>query len=249
MSAILQNNELLWVSYNEKEDLMHNRFVQCQSTEDFMRGISLFKEVFERIFPSGILWDSSDFHFVIPPDLQRWVYGFLDKPASDTGMEFNVGHVVSPDVFALVSVMEIYSKNDPLSYRPRYFSHINQAMQCMTLPQHHPDDVNMQVDKNCEDNRARIILDVSIDLLPDYLHEFRRMFENRAFLVEKMHLYAALSKREKEILSLITKHYSNQEIADKYTITLNTAKTHRKNIIYKLRCENNAELMYYQVFG
>lgn len=107
----------------------------------------------------------------------------------------------------------------------------------------------MQVDKNCEDNRARIILDVSIDLLPDYLHEFRRMFENRAFLVEKMHLYAALSKREKEILSLITKHYSNQEIADKYTITLNTAKTHRKNIIYKLRCENNAELMYYQVFG
>lgn len=33
------------------------------------------------------------------------------------------------------------------------------------------------------------------------------------------------------------------------SITLNTAKTHRKNIIHKLRCKNNAELMYYQVFG
>ncbi len=122
-------------------------------------------------------------------------------------------------------------------------------MQWMTLPQQPPDDVNMQIDKHCKDNRARIILDVSTDLLPDYLREFRRMFENRAFLVEKMHLYATLSKREKEILSLITRHHSNQEIADRYAISLNTAKTHRKNIIYKLRCKNNAELMYYQVFG
>jgi DNA-binding CsgD family transcriptional regulator len=249
MSVILCDDDLLWVSYNEKEDLLHNRLVKCQSTDDFIRGISKYKVIFERLLASAVLWDSSDFNFVIPPDLQKWVYTFLDKPASDTGIQFNVAHVVSLDVLAQVSVMEIYSRNNPLSYRPNYFSHIHQAMQWITLPHHPSDNVSLQVDKNDQDNRAQIVLDIPIDLLPDYLHEFRRMFENRAFLREKKHLYATLSLREKEILSLITRHYSNQEIADRLFITLDTAKTHRRNIIRKLNCKHHAELMFYQVFG
>jgi LuxR family maltose regulon positive regulatory protein len=49
-----------------------------------------------------------------------------------------------------------------------------------------------------------------------------------------------LSARELETLKLIAKDLSNQEIADKLFISLNTVKTHLKNINLKLEVDNRA---------
>ncbi len=43
-----------------------------------------------------------------------------------------------------------------------------------------------------------------------------------------------LSSRELEVLNLISKGYSNQEIADQLFVSLNTVKTHVSNIYLKL---------------
>jgi len=43
-----------------------------------------------------------------------------------------------------------------------------------------------------------------------------------------------ISKREHEVLALISKGLSNQEIADKLFVSLNTVKTHSSNIFQKL---------------
>ncbi len=43
-----------------------------------------------------------------------------------------------------------------------------------------------------------------------------------------------LSKRETEVLALLAEGYSNQEIADRLFVSLNTAKTHISNIYSKL---------------
>jgi DNA-binding CsgD family transcriptional regulator len=43
-----------------------------------------------------------------------------------------------------------------------------------------------------------------------------------------------ISQREFEVLELISKGYSNQEIADKLFISLNTVKTHTSNLFQKL---------------
>ena len=43
-----------------------------------------------------------------------------------------------------------------------------------------------------------------------------------------------LSKREKEVLELLAEGHSNQEIADKLFVSLNTTKTHISNIYSKL---------------
>ena len=47
-----------------------------------------------------------------------------------------------------------------------------------------------------------------------------------------------LSEREIETLKLIAAGMSNQEIADKLFISLNTVKTHLKNINLKLESSN-----------
>ena len=50
-----------------------------------------------------------------------------------------------------------------------------------------------------------------------------------------------LSIREIEIIKYIANHLSNQEIADKFFISLNTVKTHLKNIFLKLEVDSRSK--------
>lgn len=56
-------------------------------------------------------------------------------------------------------------------------------------------------------------------------------------------LFPRLSRREKEILSLIIKELTTQEIADELFISFGTVQTHRRNIINKLQVKNTAGLV------
>lgn len=52
-----------------------------------------------------------------------------------------------------------------------------------------------------------------------------------------------LSIREKEIIKLIAKEYTTDEIAQKLFLSKSTVETHRKNIFYKLQVKNIAGLV------
>jgi len=56
-----------------------------------------------------------------------------------------------------------------------------------------------------------------------------------------------LSEREKEILLLICKGLSNQEIGDKLFISKRTVDKHRANILEKTGCKNTANLVVYAI--
>ena len=53
----------------------------------------------------------------------------------------------------------------------------------------------------------------------------------------------SLTKREVEILALVAKEFSNQEIADKLFISVRTVQTHRINLTQKLGVHNTAGLV------
>jgi len=52
-----------------------------------------------------------------------------------------------------------------------------------------------------------------------------------------------LTRREKEVLQLITQEFTNQEIADKLFISLHTVDNHRSRLLQKLDAKNTAGLV------
>ncbi|HEY4797946.1 MAG TPA: response regulator transcription factor [Bacteroidia bacterium] len=56
-----------------------------------------------------------------------------------------------------------------------------------------------------------------------------------------------LTKREQEILRLITEEYSNKQIADKLSISTRTVETHRKNMMQKLNVKTTIALIKYAI--
>ncbi len=56
-----------------------------------------------------------------------------------------------------------------------------------------------------------------------------------------------LTPREHEVMLLIAKGFTNSEIADKLTLSINTIKTHRSNIYSKLGFNDRASLVGYTI--
>lgn len=66
-------------------------------------------------------------------------------------------------------------------------------------------------------------------------------FKNR----EGEPVYVPLTKREKEVVVLVCKEYTTQEIATALFLSPQTIDTHRKNILHKLDLRNTAGLVKY----
>ncbi|WHY71187.1 response regulator [Fictibacillus enclensis] len=57
--------------------------------------------------------------------------------------------------------------------------------------------------------------------------------------------YSLLSDREKEVLTLIAKGYSNKEIANQLVISVKTVETHKGHVMEKLKMKTRPELVAY----
>ena len=67
-------------------------------------------------------------------------------------------------------------------------------------------------------------------------------FDLPPFSVNKASLeQTGISKREYEVLTLISKGDSNQQIADKLTLSLNTVKTHSSSLYLKLGAKRRTQ--------
>ncbi|OAS87164.1 response regulator [Metabacillus rhizosphaerae] len=74
-------------------------------------------------------------------------------------------------------------------------------------------------------------------LMEDYLDRLRNGGDGDT--------YSLLSAREKEVLTLIAKGFSNKEIAEKLVISVKTVENHKSNIMEKLKLKTRPELVEY----
>ena len=83
-----------------------------------------------------------------------------------------------------------------------------------------------------------------------YLHpsaQKRLMEEYLGSLKGGNDTYNLLSDREKEVLTLIAKGYSNKEIAEQLVISVKTVETHKGNLMEKLQMKTRPELVEFAV--
>lgn len=70
-------------------------------------------------------------------------------------------------------------------------------------------------------------------------------FINKLPLKGAKKIKSLLTRREKEILQLISEGFTNKEVAKKLGMALNTAHVHRNNIMRKLNIHRHADLVRY----
>ncbi|ROI03240.1 MULTISPECIES: helix-turn-helix transcriptional regulator [unclassified Chryseobacterium] len=248
---LLFKSEDLEMYYDESRDIFLGRWNNCDCSDKLISGIKEYKILFDTIVPGKIVWDLTSLSYSIPPELQNWILNFLDIPASKRGIDYKVAHILSRDIYAGLSVMNMYTEGKT-SFIPHFFTHENTALQWVSsrpsVQDHESKPPQLTVEQAIGQNKGRLILDVDLEELPEYIAEFLRILNNRKFYSEGLQYFKELTPKEKLVLTLIISGKANKEIADIFSISCETVKTHRKNLIRKLRCRNIAELMRYYIF-
>ena len=247
MEQLFKSDDLE-MHYDENRDIFVGRWNHCDSSEKVISGIKEYKGIFDRIIPEKVIWDLTSLSYCIPPDLQNWILDFLDIPACKHGIDYKVAHILSPDIYAGLSVMNMYT-NGKTTFTPHFFTHENPALEWVSIPlEVEKQAPRFSIEQYTGQNTARLMLDVDLAELPEYIHEFLKILNNRKFFSEGIQYFNELTPKEKLVLKLIIYGKSNKEMADLFCISCETVKTHRKNLIRKLKCRNIAELMRYQIF-
>ena len=97
--------------------------------------------------------------------------------------------------------------------------------------------------KNRE-GRPRLILTISlaVDTRHPIATKVEKLLEENEFLRSHHHIFASLTRREKEILKRMAMGESSLEIANCLHISETTANTHRRNIRKKINASSNYEI-------
>ncbi len=97
------------------------------------------------------------------------------------------------------------------------------------------------------DDEGKPLLTITVALPIDarhyFLNKIERLAEENRFLRENQHLYATLSKREKQILRMMAEDKKSQDIAQSLYLSEETVKTHRRNIKKKIKAQNHYEVV------
>jgi len=79
------------------------------------------------------------------------------------------------------------------------------------------------------------------------VNKVNKLLDENKFVADNYKRFALLTKREKEIISLLTEGKSSPEIADQLFISRHTVSTHRKNIANKLNITSFAQLLKFAI--
>lgn len=94
-------------------------------------------------------------------------------------------------------------------------------------------------------NEPTHLLSIASPLAPEHhvTEKINRLVEEVDFLRNNSIMFAALTRREKEILKCMAKGMNSGEMAEQLSISFTTANTHRRNIRTKLNLKNNFDVM------
>ncbi|MBV7532434.1 response regulator transcription factor [Chitinophaga sp. sic0106] len=239
---------IISVNLYEKSKVICTSWNTCETAEEYITGIKDFHALYWKIKPKHTLWYNENCSFDIPADLQAWTDSFLNATAVNAGFDGKVAIVIGDNMLHLLSLASLFEESTT-NLAPRFFRHREEALPWLEkktqLQPVLPPTIKV---KSLMDGKSEISLEINSEALNEYIFLLNRLLKSSIFKMGHAEQFIRLSAREKEVFQQIVRGCTNPAIAKALYISIDTVKTHRKNIMQKLRCRNVQELLQYSIF-
>ncbi len=230
---------------------------KCEVTDDDYKRIIPKIETISRLaeIESAVyaVYDLHKSNYLLQSEEQKKIYGLAGSKGQNVDSAMHYGRI-HPDDLAFVletdnMVYEFFSKlpsEEKKNYKQVYDFRTRTVDGFYVRHMHQ--SVAFELDKN---GRTWLSLVIS-HLLPDYRKNEKPQRRLINFKTGKQYLFnmedrensrEIISKREKEVLSLIGRGYDSINIAGKLNISVNTVNNHRQNILRKTRSDNTSQAL------
>lgn len=244
---ILYESEFLQINFEKENDCFvqyWKKSPKCYSKlkEEFIEFIGLY----EKYGPSKTLWLQQNFQLPINLDTHLWIEENVNIPGVKHGNE-KVAFVVGKDVLVHLSVMNYFEEDNSIIH-PLHFATEKEARQWLNGKRDYSkNNTRIKILFEGVDEEGNSIIKIkrpSQDITSTLL-SIGHVIEENNFIKSNISKYSKLTKREKEIMVIFSKGFRQQEVADKLFISIETLRTHWKNIKKKLDIKSITDVSKY----
>jgi DNA-binding CsgD family transcriptional regulator len=211
---------------------------------DYQQELYNFMDLFYKIRPKKLLWDTKRCTLAIPAELDNWMGEKILIPIYKKGIRELI-FTIPEDIAVHLSIVASLEKASEI-IRPIYFLDFNEA----TLYPLHNSTASINTPTfNCRLNTELNSFDVNLNVtpndLPRLLHSINQIEIENQFLTQNKDRYNSLTMREIQIFKFIVVGKTNRQIGLELFIEESSVKTHRKRIKEKLNIKSNYDLYQY----
>ncbi|MGB3152548.1 MAG: response regulator transcription factor [Maribacter sp.] len=188
----------------------------------------------------SILEHKEDYQIILTANSGKNVAKYLDIN-TDEAIDLVITDVNMPELNGVELNKHIKAKHPNVKTLVVSMLHDAVTVQALTK-----DNVDGYVPKNAEKEELITAIETILNGEKYFSQSIKDVYLKGMFSNERT-LMESLSKREKEVLTLIAEEFTTQEIADKLFLSKHTIESYRKNLISKLEVRNLAGLTKYAI--
>jgi DNA-binding CsgD family transcriptional regulator len=230
-----------------------------ETIDQFKSELLSYLKCLEKYNPIQIIWLQQNFKHQIDDETKIWVEINILRPRYKEGFikvdkegYHPIAFVVGQDVLSHMEVMGVFDEPNPSVFKPKHFATEQDARDWLNKKLN-----TRKIESNTEteifykgldaDGNAIIEIRKPASEIANTIKSFKRALEENDFLKSNVEKYSSLTKREKEVLKLMSKGGKQKEIADELFISTHTLREHWKKIKQKLDVQTTNELIKYSI--
>ncbi len=253
---IIYSGPHLQVAFEEENDRFINSWKKSpEHTSELKSELLEYLNALEKVNPTQIIWLQEGFKFQIDDPTKLWVEENILKPRFEAGYVIAdkegfhpIAFVVGQDVLTHMEVMGVFDKPSPSVFNPKHFATEREAREWLddgfslfTMDEIAEEEI---IYKGLDaQGKAIIEFRNPSSQITETIRSFKSLLEENRFIKQNLDKFSELSKRERDVLSLIGEGKKHQEIADALFISIHTVRDHIKNIKHKLSVTIHSELI------
>jgi DNA-binding CsgD family transcriptional regulator len=243
----INESDFLTIHFEKETDCLVQFWKTSPETyDDLKKEFLIFTSFYKEYKPSNTLWLQENFYLSLNAEIYNWIEEHVNIPCVEYGNR-KVAFVVGKDVLVHLSVMNSFKEGKSI-ISPLHFATETEARTWITETKPNPktnDKITILFEGVDEEGNSIIKIKRPSSDISNTIRSFGTLIEENNFIKTNIAKFTKLTKREKEILVIFSKGMRQQEVADKLFISVQTLRTHWKNIKNKLGIKSLAEVIMY----
>lgn len=246
----IYTNKFINISYNKNLNTLSGAWNKCDNADDYISGINNFKSLYLNIKPKNTLWNNQSLGSKFCEDLQKRANSFLNDQTLNQNFTGKIAMVLPENLYAKFRINNLYEELNQ-DMKLRYFHQEKTATDWLASSLWNKKDDALMPKLSLKDNgddKYELSLTINKSDFQKYTCMLNHLLRSRDFCLKNSESFNSLTSREREVLQYIVKGFKNNDIANYLFLSVETIKTHRKNILSKLNCPNMYNLTKYLMF-
>ena len=188
----------------------------------------------------SILSHKEEYDIILTSDSGKNIIKYVDIN-TDEQIDLIITDINMPEVNGIALNKHIKTNHPKIKTLVVSMLHDSKSVQTLTK-----DNVDGYIPKNAEKDELLLAIETILKGEKYFSQSIKDVYLKGMFSNEQS-IEESLSKREKEVLTLIAQEFTTQEIADQLFLSKHTIESYRKNLISKLDVRNLAGLTKYAI--